>query len=95
MYDALDGLRDVSDVARACKLTEFETSKALCSLSTVGLVRARDLAEIYRAFLTAQNRVLRERFGEEVAEKLVSEVTPRISPTLRDTLAEYRLTDYA
>jgi DNA-binding PadR family transcriptional regulator len=160
VYDALDGLRDVSDVARVCKLTEFETSKALYSLSTVGLVRpgdlskirlrrvfrefaelmcrgtipyrddpadsaceqevnrrcsdlpvrfvasriedqtdpsltTEDLAEIYRAFLTAQNRVLRERFGEEVAEKLVSEVTPRISPTLRDTLAEYRLTDYA
>jgi hypothetical protein len=160
VYHALDGLRDVSDVARVCKLTEFETSKALYSLSTVGLVRpgdlskirlrrvfrefaelmcrgtipyrdapedssceqevnqrcsnlavrfvasriedqtdptltTEDLAETYRAFLTEQHQVVRERFGKQVAERLVDEVTSQISPTLRDTLTQYHLADYS
>jgi hypothetical protein len=158
VFEALDGLRDVSDVARACKLTEFETSKALYSLSTVGLVRpgdlnkirlrrvfrefaelmcrgtipyrdhpgdssceqevnqrcenldvqfvasriedqtdptltTEDLAEIYRTFLRTQHRVVENRFGAGVAEKLVSEVTSQISPALRDALTQYDLMD--
>ena len=46
VYEALDGLRDVSDVARLCSLTEFEASKTLYGLCTVGLVRAGDRAKI-------------------------------------------------
>jgi DNA-binding PadR family transcriptional regulator len=157
---ALDGLHDVSDVARECKLTEFETSKALYSLATVGLARPGDLSKIrlrrvfrefaelmcratipyrdspddsscedevnhccqhlsvrfvnsriedqtdptlgteglartYRTFLGAQQDVVKQRFGEAVADTLVEQVTSRISPSLRDALREYDLIDSA
>ncbi len=46
VYEALDGLRDVSDVARLCNLTEFEASKSLYGLCTVGLVRPGDRGKI-------------------------------------------------
>jgi DNA-binding PadR family transcriptional regulator len=156
VLEALDGLRDVSDVARMCQLTEFETSKALYSLSTVGLVRPGDLSKIrlrrvfrefaelmcratipyrdspddtscedevnqccqhlavrfvnsriedqtdpalgteglaktYRTFLGAQQEVVRQRFGEAVADTLMEQVTSRISPGLRDALRDYDL----
>jgi len=46
VFKALDGLRDVSDVARACGITEFEASKTLYGLCTVGLVRPGDRGKI-------------------------------------------------
>ena len=46
VLDALDGLRDVTGVARECELTEFETSKILYGLHAVGLVRPGDLDKI-------------------------------------------------
>jgi DNA-binding PadR family transcriptional regulator len=46
VLDALDGLSDVSDVARSCGLTEFETSKVLYGLSNVGLVQPGDLGKV-------------------------------------------------
>lgn len=52
VLDALDGLRDVSAVARVCELTEFETSKILYGLAVVGLVQPGDLdkARLRRVF---------------------------------------------
>jgi len=55
VFEALDGLRDVSDVARLCNLTEFEASKSLYGLCTVGLVRPGDrrkicLRRVFREF---------------------------------------------
>jgi DNA-binding PadR family transcriptional regulator len=46
VLDALDGLRDVTGVARACNLTEFETSKILYGFHAVGLVQPGDLDKI-------------------------------------------------
>ena len=46
ILQALDGIRDVSDVARACGLTEFETCKALYGLYTAGLIRPGDVEKI-------------------------------------------------
>jgi DNA-binding PadR family transcriptional regulator len=43
---ALDGLKDITDVARACELTEFETSKILYGFHAVGLVQPGDLDKI-------------------------------------------------
>lgn len=155
---ALDGLRDVFDVARICELTEFETSKILYGLSAVGLVqpgdlgkirlrrvfrefaelmcrgtipyrdapddfacevevnqrcedlpirfitgriedqtnpalRTEELAEAYRTFLQAQQRVVKERFGEGIAGELLRQVKSQISPSLRKALEEYDLVD--
>jgi hypothetical protein len=42
----LDGLKDVTAVARECELTEFETSKILYGLHAVGLVQPGDLDKI-------------------------------------------------
>ncbi len=46
VWEALDGVQDVTDVARACGLTEFETSKALYGLYTAGLIRPGDVEKI-------------------------------------------------
>ena len=46
VLEALDGLRDVTDVARVCGLTEFETSKILYGLHAVGLIQPGDLDKI-------------------------------------------------
>ena len=156
VMDALDGLRDVTAVARACELTEFETSKILYGLCAVGLVqpgdldkvrlrrlfrefaelmckstqpyragagdfsceveinqrctdlpvrfvasriedrtdpglRAKELARVYRTFLTTQIAVVRERLGAEVAQGLLRQVMSQISPGLRETLEQYDL----
>lgn len=156
VFGALDGLRDVSDVARLCNLTEFEASKALYGLCTVGLVRpgdrgkirlrrvfrefaelmcratvpyrdspddltceeqvnrrcknlpvrfvasriedqtdpglsTQDLAKTYRAFLSVQQEVVRERFGQDLADQLLEQVEARINPSLRGTLREHNL----
>lgn len=153
---AVDGVRDVSDVARKCGLTEFETSKVLYGLHAVGLVqpgdlekirlrrlfrefaelmcqstkpyragpddfsceeainqrcadlpvlfvrsrvedrtdpslRTEELVEIYRRFLQTQIAVVRERFGKEVAGKLVQQVLAQINPSLRSVLERYSL----
>jgi len=155
---ALDGLRDVSDVARLRNLTEFEVSKTLYGLCTVGLVRpgdrgkirlrrvfrefaelmcrgtipyrsgpddftceeqvnrrcqdlpvrfvasriedqtdpalsTDDLAETYRTFLSVQQTVVKERFGQDVARELLEQVKTRINPSLRGALTEYGLID--
>jgi hypothetical protein len=58
-------------------------------------LRTQELAQAYRTFLQAQNRVVRQRFGTEVARKLVQQVMSRISPVLRDALAEYDLVAFA
>ena len=156
VLDTLDGLRDVSAVARACDLTEFETSKILYGLSSIGLVqpgdlgkirlrrvfrefvelmcrgtvpyrdspddvaceiavnqqctalpirlvagriedqtdpnlRTGELAEVYRTFLQTQRQVVRDRFGEEVAERLHRQVLFQVSPDLREALERYDL----
>jgi DNA-binding PadR family transcriptional regulator len=156
VLNALDGLRDVSDIALTCELTEFETSKIIYGLSAVGLIqpgdlrkirlrrvfrefaelmcrgtipyrespddftcekevnrrcedlpirfiagriedqtnpalRPEELAETYRTFLQAQQKVVRERFGEDIAEKLLRQVESQISPSLREALEEYDL----
>lgn len=46
VWQALDGVRDVSEIARACGLTEFETSKILYGLYIAGLVRPGDVEKI-------------------------------------------------
>ncbi len=46
VWQALDGIRDVSEVARACDLTEFETSKILYGLSIAGLIRPGDVEKV-------------------------------------------------
>jgi len=46
VLQALDGMKDVTDVARECGLTEFETSKILYGLHAVGLVQPGDLDKI-------------------------------------------------
>jgi hypothetical protein len=46
VLSALDGLSDVSDVARSFTLTEFETSKIIYGLYTVGLVQPGDLSKV-------------------------------------------------
>ncbi|HIQ01979.1 MAG TPA: DUF4388 domain-containing protein, partial [Anaerolineales bacterium] len=156
VLEALDGLRDVTDVARECGLTEFETSKILYGLHAVGLVqpgdldkirlrrlfrefaelmcrgtrpyraapndlsceieinqrcadlpvrfvasriedhtdpglRTEELAQVYRTFLKIQIAVVRGRFGEEVADKLLRQVWAQISPGLREVLERYEL----
>jgi DNA-binding PadR family transcriptional regulator len=77
---ALDGLSDVSDVARLCGLTEFETSKVLYSLSTVGLVQPGDrgkarLRRVFREFaeLMCQSTLPhRDTPGDESCEREVN-----------------------
>jgi DNA-binding PadR family transcriptional regulator len=158
VLDALDGLKDVTAVARECGLTEFETSKILYGFHAVGLVRPGDrdkirlrrlfrefaelmcrgtrpyratpddtacevavnqrcsdlpvrlatgrvedhtdpglqteeLAQVYRAFLQNQRTVVREWFGDEVAEHLLRQVLSQISPALRDMLDRYDLVE--
>jgi DNA-binding PadR family transcriptional regulator len=46
MLNALDGLTDVTRLARVCELTEFETSKILYGLHAVGLAQPGDLSKI-------------------------------------------------
>lgn len=46
VWQALDGVGDVSDVARACGLTEFETSKILYGLYIAGLIRPGDVEKV-------------------------------------------------
>jgi hypothetical protein len=156
ILETLDGIADVAAVARACELTEFETSKVLYGLSTVGIVQPGDLdkirlrrlfrefaelmckgthpfraspddfsceievnqkctdlpvrlirgriedhtdpglqverlAEVYRTFLQTQIRVIGERFGSDVAQQLVQQVSSRIIPGLKDVLRKYDL----
>ncbi|MBN1179024.1 MAG: DUF4388 domain-containing protein [Anaerolineae bacterium] len=156
VLDALDGIRDVTAVARATNLTEFETSKILYGFHAVGMVQPGDLdkirlrrvfrefaeltcratlpyrsgptdviceievnqrcaelpirfiagriedqtdpslqteelAEIYQNFLVTQRGVLEERFGQDVADRIVRQVRSQISPGLRDALKRYRL----
>ncbi|MCP4537459.1 MAG: DUF4388 domain-containing protein [Chloroflexi bacterium] len=156
VLDALDGLKDVTAVARECGLTEFETSKILYGFHAVGLVRPGDrdkirlrrlfrefaelmcrgtrpyratpndaacevavnqrcgdlpvrlitgrvqdhtnpglqteeLAQVYRSFLQNQRTVVKEWFGDDVAERLLQQVLSQISPGLRDILEQYNL----
>jgi DNA-binding PadR family transcriptional regulator len=156
VLDALDGLKDVTTVARECGLTEFETSKILYGFHAVGLVqpgdrnkirlrrlfrefaelmcrgtrpyrsspddvgcevavnqrcahlpvrlitgriedhtdpalRTEELAKVYRTFLENQRAVVKEWFGEGVAERLLQQVLAQISPGLRDALERYEL----
>jgi hypothetical protein len=156
VFQALDGLRDVSDLARLCGLTEFEASKSLYGLCTVGLVRpgdrgkvrlrrvfrefaellcratisyrdapndftceervnqrcqnlpvrfvasriedqtdpalsTSDLAQTYRSFLSVQQRVVKESFGEDIAGELLEQVEARINPSLRGALKDHDL----
>jgi hypothetical protein len=46
VLNALDGLKDVTAVARECELTEFETSKILYGFHAVGLAQPGDLDKI-------------------------------------------------
>ncbi len=46
VWEALDGIRDVADIARTCNLTEFETSKILYTLHTVGLVQPGEMDKV-------------------------------------------------
>jgi len=46
---------------------------------------------VYRAFLDNQRAVVKEWFGEEVAEHLFQQVLAQISPGLRDVLEQYNL----
>jgi len=156
VLNALDGLKDVTAVARECGLTEFETSKILYGFHAVGLaqpgdldkirlrrlfrefaelmcrgtrphrdspsdfsceveinqrcpdlpvrfaasriedhtdpgLRTEELVEVYRTFLHTQQTVVRERFGSEVADRLLQQVLSQISPGLRDVLKRYKL----
>lgn len=55
VLSALDGLKDVTTVARECGLTEFETSKILYGFHAVGLVQPGDrdkirLRRLFREF---------------------------------------------
>jgi hypothetical protein len=50
-----------------------------------------ELAKVYRAFVENQRAVLKEWFGEEVAEHLFQQVLAQISPRLRDVLEQYNL----
>jgi hypothetical protein len=54
-------------------------------------LRTEKLAEVYRNFLQTQRGVVKERFGDEVAERLLQQVLARISPSLRDALERYDL----
>ncbi|MCX7854540.1 MAG: DUF4388 domain-containing protein [Anaerolineae bacterium] len=70
VWQALDGVRDVSEVARVCGLTEFETSKILYGLYEAGLIRPGDTEKIR----------LRRAF-REFAELLCRATRPyRVSP---------------
>lgn len=46
VWEALDGMRNVAEVAQACELTEFETSKILYGLYEAGLIRPGDVDKI-------------------------------------------------
>lgn len=156
VLEALDGLRDVTDVARVCGLTEFETSKIIYGLHAVGLIqpgevdkirlrrgfrevaelfclmtkpyrvspddlscemavnaecadlpirfnasriedhtdpalRTEELAAIYRRFLQAQWKILRERFGEERVAAWRAQVVSKINPSLLGLIRQYGL----
>jgi len=54
-------------------------------------LRTDELARIYRTFLRTQLAVVRERFGEDVARRLLQQVLAQISPGLRETLERYDL----
>ena len=47
--------------------------------------------KVYRTFLENQRAVVKEWFGEEVAERLLQQVLAQISPGLRDALERYEL----
>jgi len=71
VWQALDGVRNVSEVAQTCGLTEFETSKILYGLYEAGLIRPGDVDKIR----------LRRAF-REFAELLCQATKPyRASPT--------------
>lgn len=52
VWETLDGVRDVTEIAQACNLTEFETSKALYTLHAGGLIQPgeRDKVRLRRCF---------------------------------------------
>lgn len=54
-------------------------------------LRTEHLAQVYRTFLHTQRAVIRERFGQHVADKLWQQVWAQISPGLRETLKRYNL----
>lgn len=156
VWEALDGIQDVTGIARTCALTEFETSKILYTLYVAGLIQPGEadkvrlrrcfreiaelicratiparsspddlsceeevnrccadlpirfnvgriedrtdpalpmekLADIYRRFLQAQQRVLRNRFGEERVAAWRNQVMRQIGPGLQDVLRQYGL----
>jgi hypothetical protein len=67
---ALDGLKDVTGLARECELTEFETSKILYGLHAVGLAQPGDL-----------NKIRLRRLFREFAELMCQGTKPyRASP---------------
>ena len=70
VLNALDGLKDVTGLARACELTEFETSKILYGLHAVGLAQPGDL-----------NKIRLRRLFREFAELMCRGTRPyRASP---------------
>jgi DNA-binding PadR family transcriptional regulator len=70
VWEALDGIRDVTDVARACDLTEFETSKILYTLHAAGLIQPGEM-----------DKIRLRRCFREVAELLCRATKPyRASP---------------
>jgi len=70
VWQALDGVRNVAEIAQACGLTEFETSKILYGLYEAGLIRPGDVDKIR----------LRRAF-REFAELLCQATKPyRLSP---------------
>jgi DNA-binding PadR family transcriptional regulator len=46
VWESLDGVRNVAEVAQVCGLTEFETSKVLYGLYEAGLIRPGDVDKI-------------------------------------------------
>lgn len=54
-------------------------------------LRTEELAEVYRDFLRTQRAVVRERFGDDVAERLLDRVLSQVNPRLRDALDSYDL----
>jgi len=54
-------------------------------------LRTEELVEVYRRFLRTQIAVVRERFGDEVADRLLRQVLAQISPGLREALERYNL----
>ncbi|MGQ9717244.1 MAG: DUF4388 domain-containing protein, partial [Anaerolineae bacterium] len=70
VWEALDGVQDVTEIARTCALTEFETSKILYTLHVVGLIRPGEA-----------DKVRLRRCFREIAELLCRATIPaRPSP---------------